>query len=414
MTALKRNLILALCFITPFFCVVVLALHYERGVLQQQHNHDLRQAIKNDDLRGVVVALREGAAPNCREVARDKRSFWERARQWFRPLPYNGPPLRSALTIAVGRDADAYGWGASPAQRLPILKALHEAGAIAEGDAPENRPQRDALIKDVDTPNALSTPASWIENTGGARDGLQTFMREKGMSAEAYRALGQVWLNSDYYAEAERCFEIAQRWQPQDGKSAEGRTRAQNALDASIAVNGLRTDKRLVIAARLYSEQPGRRLWITLCINGEGYRYSGPRPARLALYAEQGGRFRLCDEADTLYNGRAALAIARFTGRPAPEIALVEQEDPGDSPATNLSVYAVRAERLRRIFRMDSAGDSSLQPGRNGRYDAVADDGCMDYNPEDKPPPWYSTTYIFNGKTFVPARRVQVAKPCGQ
>ena len=57
MTVLKRNLVLALCFITPFLCLALLALHYHRREIQQRRDHNLRQAIKSDDLRGVVLAL---------------------------------------------------------------------------------------------------------------------------------------------------------------------------------------------------------------------------------------------------------------------------------------------------------------------------------------------------------------------
>ena len=409
MTALKRNFILALCFIAPFLCLTLLALHYQREEIQQRRDHDLRQAIKSDNLRGVVLALQQGADPNCRETARDGRSLWQRARQWFRPVAYHGDPLRSALTIAVGRDVgDPL---ETDSRRFAILKALHDAGAIAEGDAPEFRAAL-AALPPAGGPTANAIPASWTQNTQGARDGLQTFLREKGMSAQAFRQLGRVFLQSDYYDAAERCFEIALLWQTNDPQSRVGLAQTQDANRVVEEVTRLRTDKRAAIAARLYAEEPGRRVWVTLCARETYYRFDESF-ARLGLYAEQGGAFRLLSESNVFYNGESALAVAPVTGKAAPEIVLATWINPGDSGETTLEIFAVPSGHLRRIFKLDSSGEIYLESlRRDRRYEAVSEDSCMDYHSQDKPAPWRKTTYAYNGKTFVLSRRARIEKPC--
>ena len=246
---------------------------------QRQRDHLLRAALKTDNLGGVLYALRHGADPNSREIFQDKRGLWQKFRELFHPVPPNpdAPVPRAALVIALQRvmndEEDA------PREtRYAIMKALHDAGATAKGDAPQfalppaSSKQGQADCIEADCLDGYFVADSLITNACADR-------AEKEQESNAYKA-------AVYH------YRIAQLWRPNDPDIRDGLAKAKAYQNVVDTVTRQRSDKREVMQVRSISDAQGHPLWaVLLSRDGERYGYTA-----LALYEESEGAFHLRNE----------------------------------------------------------------------------------------------------------------------
>lgn len=387
MKSVKRNLTLTLLFLLPLVCVVAIFARYEAQAAQEQRNHLLRAALKTDNVGGVIYALSHGANPDSREVFRDKRTLWQKFREMFHSVPPNpdAPVPRAALVIALQRvlsnDEDA------PREaRYAIMKALHDAGATARGDAPQFALPPAASKKGQDA-------CVWD-------DCLDAYFVADQLITDICADRAKRQQEEDNYATAVDNYRIAQIWKPNDHDIRDGLAKAIAYENVIKAVTRQRSDRWLVMQVRSVPDAKGHPLWaVLLSYSGDRYGYKA-----LALYEEREGVFRLRNEIEVAVNYIAEFSVRRVTGRAAPEIVLLDSGNPGDVEPARLIVVEIRSGRLRTILYIEGDENPTLEDLRHdGHLEARCKYGGMVDG--DVVLPVRSDIYVFNGDEFVLANR---------
>ncbi len=125
MNRTRRTLLTSLCLLALLLAVPIVRTWQE--VRQEQLNHALIAAVRQNDVVAVRSLLHEGADPNAPVLPKDTRSLWQRLVDLLRhkPAPHSLTSA-SVLSEAIDYDADSDGGDIDNAD---TVQALAEAGA---------------------------------------------------------------------------------------------------------------------------------------------------------------------------------------------------------------------------------------------------------------------------------------------
>ena len=378
-----RKLFWSVPVLVPLVCLCVMGWKAQADANQARRNQALLAAVRADRPAEVMAALRQGADANARDLPLDTRTLWQRLWTLFRPVPIVTADSLSALHIAVQREFDPDN-GEPPEANFAIIKALHDAGATAEGDAPQYQAfldaQEQAIRQSLAKPPVTPDAAALLP----AEMPLVDHLKQRGMSGRAFAAIGRYRLYSDSYAEAISDLTIAHLWLPEEKEIAAELAQAQEWNSAWERLNREISRSRHVSSLCRFPDEQGRTLWAALWNREEdGYRVAA---LCLDIYQAQDGGFRRLattglraipppdDVSRDAWEEAGRLQVLHLTGRRLPEIVVSTEDCEFGAGQSVLTLYEWRRNRLRCVF--DRSSDEAFQIvdfGNKGQAEIVDD-----------------------------------------
>ena len=290
------------------------------------------------------------------------------------------------------------------ANNYAVLKALHDKGGIAEGDAEKFRPLLQGYAQTL--ARLPDLPVNYFErpNLLSVEYETQGFLKAHGMSAAACATYAQCLFRENHNEAAIHYYRIALLWQPQNEAIKQGLAQVEEverfAKDIGIQFPKIPG----ILCARPVPDEKGNKRWAVIEDGSRG-RNGLIRDARAAIYAEKNGKYiRLCHDS-SFECDVAVLHIARVTERPQPEIIVDLLFRAADSPVYAIQIYEVNRRSLRSLLSAYSGAPLAMVDlQHNGRYQARTGHTMspMVAHGDMPHPPHY---YAYNGDKYVLADR---------
>ena len=284
MKNLKRRMLWFVPALMALVFLLVFLIRFQGQIAGQKRAYALIAAIKTDNFEAAQKLLADGANPNSRDLPPDTRTLWQKFLNVLRPVPPENRAAPSALSLVIGRYVYDEFEAPLREKRFQLLKALHDAGAKPEGDAPQFQSRWAALAEE--TRHLPESPI--VEGDGRSSDeiraDLQACLSAIGVSARVYGILGHCYEKSGERETAVRAYRVALLWLPDDADLRTRFTELTMAPMAKQAVARTLPAGTKILRVQLFQTIGGKRQWAVLSgKKQEDVMFFG---VRAALYQE--------------------------------------------------------------------------------------------------------------------------------